>query len=358
MSLTPRFHDLLVADVRREAADCVSVAFAVPTELASHYAFRAGQYLTLRSWIDGEEIRRSYSICSGEMDGELRVAIKRQEGGVFSVWAQDALRPGLSIAVMTPTGRFGHTPVSDGRLHVAVCAGSGITPVLSIVRTVLRKEPLSKVVILYGSRSTQEILFRGALEDLKDRHIGRVSVVHVLSREAQDIDVLNGRLEQEKLLRVLPAVLGGGTIDAAYVCGPAAMIAAAETALAAMGVAPASVHVERFTSVLEGRPLVAAPVVVDAAPFAVAEVIADGKRNRVPVAEGEAVLDAALRAGLDLPFACKGGMCSTCRAKLVEGAVEMAVNYSLEAWELKLGFILTCQARVTSGRVVVDFDRQ
>jgi ring-1,2-phenylacetyl-CoA epoxidase subunit PaaE len=373
----PRFHWLHVAQVRRETAEAISVTFTVPDALAPLYAFRAGQYLTLRTTLDGEEVRRSYSICSGVDDGELRIAIKRIEGGLFSAWALDALAPGVAIEVMTPTGRFGipappeeapmhsssgaalaHAGTAAGRVHVGFAAGSGITPVLSILKTVLSREPGSRFFLFYGSRATGEILFRGTLEDLKDRHLGRLSVFHVLSQEQQDVDVLNGRLDQEKLGLLLRRILGGVAIDAAYVCGPFGMIDSAEAALAALGVPAERVHVERFTSALGGRPRPARAVPAEAPPFATAAVILDGTRVEVPVAEGEAVLDAALRAGLDLPFSCKGGMCSTCRARLVEGGVTMALNYSLEKWETEAGFVLTCQARPTTPHVVVDYDQQ
>jgi ring-1,2-phenylacetyl-CoA epoxidase subunit PaaE len=358
-STGPRFHWLAVRDARRETAEAISVTFDIPDDLAPHYAFRAGQYLTLRATLDGEEVRRSYSICSGIDDGELRIAIKQVEGGLFSVWAQTALQPGATVEVMTPTGRFGIQPAPDGaRVHVGFAAGSGITPVLSILKTVLTREPASLFFLFYGSRATGEILFRGALEDLKDRHLGRLSVFHVLSQEQQDVDVLNGRLDEAKLGLLLRRILGGTEIDCAYVCGPFGMIDSAQAALAQRGVPGERVHVERFTSALSGRPRPPRKVSVTAAPHAMASVILDGTRTEIPVAEGEAVLDAALRAGLDLPFSCKGGMCSTCRAKLVEGSAAMELNYSLEPWELACGFVLTCQARPTSARVVVDYDQQ
>jgi ring-1,2-phenylacetyl-CoA epoxidase subunit PaaE len=356
----PRFHWLTVAAVQQETRDAITVGFAVPPALAAAYAFRAGQYLTLRATIGGEEVRRSYSICAGEDEGVLRIAIKRVADGVFSGWAQQTLRPGVAIEVMTPTGRFGIPAAPPGpRVHVAIAAGSGITPVLAILRTVLALEPDSRFFLLYGSRASDEIMFRATLEDLKDRHLGRLSVFHVLSREQRDVDVLNGRLDAAKLHVLLPRLLGGVAIDHAYVCGPHAMIEAATVALLACGVAPDAVHVERFTSVLEGRPRPPAPPpAADAPPFATAVVIADGKRTELPVAAGEAVLDAAVRAGLDLPFSCKGGMCSTCRARLLEGSVSMTVNYALEPWETAAGFVLTCQSRPTSKRVVIDYDRQ
>ena len=356
---TPRFHWLRVQNVHRETADAISVSFELPDDISSLYAFRAGQYLTLRTTLDGEEVRRSYSICSGIDDGELRIAIKRVEGGVFSVWAQDALQPGAAVEVMTPTGRFGIPPASGApRVHVGFAAGSGITPVLSILKTVLSREPGSRFFLFYGSRATGEILFRGALEDLKDRHLGRLSVFHVLSQERQDVDVLNGRLDQEKLTLLLQRIVGSLTVDAAYVCGPFGMIDSVTAALDARDVPAERVHVERFNSALGGRPQPPRARPADAAPHAIATIILDGTSTDVPVAEGEAVLDAALRAGLDLPFSCKGGMCSTCRARVIVGSVAMQVNYSLEAWETQAGFVLTCQSRPTSPRVVIDYDHQ
>jgi ring-1,2-phenylacetyl-CoA epoxidase subunit PaaE len=356
---TPRFHRLTIADARRETASAISVAFTIPPDLAPRYAFRAGQYLTLRTTLDGEEVRRTYSICSGEHDGELRVAIKKIEGGLFSVWAQDFLRAGEAIDVMTPTGRFGiPADARDGDIHVGFAAGSGITPILSLMKTVLARDAASRFFLFFGSRATQDILFRAALEDLKDRYMGRVSVFHVLSRERQDVEVLNGRLDHEKLFGLLGGMLGGVAIDHAYVCGPLAMIDGVTAALAERGVAENRVHVERFTSALSGRPRAQVVVAPDAAPHAMAAIIIDGARTEIPVAEGEAVLDAALRAGLDLPFACKGGMCCTCRARLLEGRVEMAQNYSLERWEIAAGYVLTCQSRPTTDRVALDFDQQ
>lgn len=355
---TPRFHRLRIAERRQETPDAISVSFDIPAHLSGDYAFQAGQYLTLRTTLDGEELRRSYSICSAEGDGTPRIAIKRLPGGAFSEWAQQALRLGVAIDVMTPTGRFGIPPGADGRVHVAFAAGSGITPVLSIMQTVLGREPHSHFFLFYGSRSSGGILFRGMIEDLKDRYLGRLSVFHVLSRELQDVDVLNGRLDQDKLSGLVHRMLGGSDIDAAYICGPTGMIAGVEATLAAFGVPEACIHVERFTSVLEGRPRPPAPVNQTAAPQAIATVILDGVRRELPVAPGEAVIDAAIRAGLELPYACKGGMCCTCRAKLLEGSVDMALNYSLEPWETEAGFVLTCQARPTTSRVTLDYDQR
>jgi ring-1,2-phenylacetyl-CoA epoxidase subunit PaaE len=357
--VAPRFHWLLVADARHETPDAISLTFDIPADLQSLYTFRAGQYLTLRTTLDGKELRRSYSICSGEDDGELRIAIKRQEGGVFSLWAHNTLKPGLLVEVMSPTGRFGILPHPSGpRLHLAIAAGSGITPVLSVMKTVLSCEPESRFFLFYGSRATADIMFRDVLEDLKDRHLSRLAITHILSRERQDLDILNGRLDREKLNALLPRVLGGAAIDHAYVCGPFGMIDAAQTALAGLGLSPEQIQTERFHSALGGRPQAPRLLRPDAKPQAVAAVIVNGTRSEVPVAEGEVVLDAALRAGLDLPFSCKGGMCTICRAKLLEGHVQMELNYSLEPWELEAGFVLTCQSRPTTPCVVIDYDQQ
>lgn len=361
MSLTPRFHSLRVADVRRETSDAVSVAFHVPPELAADYAFAPGQYLTLRAAVDGEEKRRSYSICAGPDDAELRIAVKRVDGGAFSTWANAALAPGHAIDVMTPTGRFGIAPdPSAARVFVGFAAGSGITPILSILRAVLSREPRSRFFLFYGNRSTSDMLFREALEELKDRYIGRLSVFHILSREQQDIPALNGRLDAEKihvLMRLVGHARGDAEhIDHVFVCGPTGMSDELPPALAAMGVPAERIHVERFVSALDGKPRPSPTVAKADAPYATASLVADGRAATIPVAEGESILDAALRAGLDLPYACKGGMCSTCRARLIDGEAPMQVNYSLEPWETQAGFILTCQARPATPRVTVDFD--
>lgn len=355
---TPKFHRLTVRDVKRETKDAVSIAFSVPADLSGDYLFAPGQYLTLRTTLEGEDVRRSYSICSGPDDGELRIAVKQVDNGLFSVWANSAIKVGDELDVMTPTGRFGLGPeTGDGRVHVGFAAGSGITPVLSIVRGVLSREPQSRFFLFYGNRSTGDILFREQLEELKDRFLGRLSIFHVLSKEEQDLEVLNGRLDGEKVRLLLTAMVPAAAVDHAFICGPEGMIEELEATLKDLGLPGNHIHTERFVSALGGTPRPKPVVAPDAPPAHVASLIVDGKRRDVPVAEGEAVLDAALRAGMDLPFACKGGMCSTCRAKVLEGAVEMDVNYSLEPWEVEAGFVLTCQAHPTSERVVVDFDQ-
>ena len=357
-STTPRFHRLAVRDLRREAADAVSMTFTIPPELTQDYVFAPGQYLTLRTTMDGEEVRRSYSICSGPDDGELRIAVKKVDGGAFSSWAADELKAGDALDVMTPTGRFGvtHAP-NDARIHVGFAAGSGITPILSIVRGVLAREPQSQFFLFYGNRVTDGILFREALEELKDRYMERLSVFHVISQEEQDIPILHGRLDSDKVRVLLRSLVPAATVDHVFICGPTGMSEDIEATCREIGIPDARIHVERFVSELGGKPRPKKVVAVEAPPKAIASLIIDGKLRDVPVAEGEAILDAALRAGMDLPFACKGGMCSTCRAKLVEGEAPMELNYSLEPWELEAGFILTCQAHPSSAKVVVDYDQ-
>jgi ring-1,2-phenylacetyl-CoA epoxidase subunit PaaE len=355
--MPPRFHNLRIASLRRETAESVSLAFAVPEVLRAAYRFTPGQYLTLRAMIGGEDVRRSYSICSGLDDDELRVAIKRVEGGTFSNWANDSLHVGDALDVMTPDGRFG-VPIVPGasRTLVGFAAGSGITPILAILKTVLLREPASRFSLFFGNRSTDSIMFRGELEDLKDRYMSRLSVFHVLSREQQDVPVLNGHLDAEKVGKLMRAMVPTESVDHALVCGPQPMIEGLETALADAGLGRERIHVERFTPAAGGRPR---PVVMQppATPKAVATVISEGVRADIPVAEGEAIIDAAIRAGRNLPYSCKAGMCCTCRARLLDGRVEMTVNYSLESWETDAGYVLTCQSHPVTARVVLDYDQ-
>lgn len=354
----PRFHPLRVKAITRETPDAVSVVFEIPEELEQDYQFAAGQYLTLRKTMDGEDIRRSYSICTAPSDKELRIAVKQIENGKFSSWVNQHLKPGDTLEVMTPTGRFGlaHAP-GNARNHVAFAAGSGITPVLSIARDILAREPDSSFTLFYGNRATETILFKSALEDLKDKYLSRFSVLHVLSREQQDIAALNGYIDAEKIKKWMQDCLPAHNIDHAFICGPEAMLEMVQQALQAQGVSAERIHSERFVSAQGGKPQPQKQVDTSLPPAHIATFIVDGKQRDVPVADGEAVLDAALRAGMDLPFACKGGMCSTCRAKVLEGEVEMSLNYALEPWETEAGFVLTCQSHAKTPRVVIDYDQ-
>ena len=350
-----QFRSLRIADLVRETADCISLSFDIPEALRAEFAFRPGQYLTLRTYRDGEEHRRAYSICAGLDDGDVRVAIKRADPGGFSDWANSALRQGDAIDVMPPEGGFGVQPDPQAaRTILAIAAGSGITPILSIVKSVLAREPESQVILLYGSRRIADIIFRTALEDLKDRYVDRFTVIHVLSREAQDIAVLSGRIDADKLAALLPGLAVPGDIDAAFLCGPTEMLDVLPAALQAWGMPAGRIYTERFTPAGPRRAV--AMAAADAPAFAMATIIHDGQTRIVPVAAGEAVLDAALRAGMDLPWSCRGGMCSTCRARVVAGAVAMTQNFSLEKWETDAGYVLSCQAHPTTGEVTLDYD--
>jgi ring-1,2-phenylacetyl-CoA epoxidase subunit PaaE len=352
--MTPRFHSLRIREVRRETPECISLAFDVPVELAAEYRFTQGQHLNLRALLDGEEVRRSYSICSGVDDGELRVAIKKVPGGRFSAWANERLAAGDAIDVMTPEGRF-FTPLDPGqaRHYVAFAAGSGITPVLSLVRTTLAREPRSRFTVVYGNRRLASTMFHEALWELKDRYLPRLALYNVFSREEQEIDLFNGRIDAARVRAFLAALVPAEDIDEAFVCGPSSMIDEVEGALLDAGVPRGHVHVERF-----GVPG-AAPLPVDDAEAAEARVtlVVDGVRREIDFHRGQhSILDAGRAAGIDLPFSCKGGMCSTCRARLLEGEVRMAKNYALEPHEVAAGFVLTCQSYPLTPRVVISFD--
>ncbi len=354
--MAARFHRLTISEIRQETPDAVSLAFLVPASLRDDYRYTPGQYLTLHATIDGEDVRRSYSICSGLDDGELRVVIKRLAGGAFSSWVSEGLHPGDSLDVMTPDGRFG-VPIEPGssRTLVAFAAGSGITPVMAILKTALRRET-GRFFLFYGSRTTADIIFREQLEDLKDRYLARLSIFYVLSREQQDIPMLNGHLDVEKIGALMRAVVPVSSVDEAFICGPQPMIEGLGTALTELGLPRERVHIERFTPGVGGQPR-PATIPPSAPAKAIATVISEGAQFDFPVADGEAIIDAAIRAGRSLPYSCKGGMCCTCRARLVEGRVDMAVNYSLEPWELQAGYVLTCQARPITARVVIDYDQ-
>jgi ring-1,2-phenylacetyl-CoA epoxidase subunit PaaE len=361
----PVFHSLVVSDVRRETADAVSVRFAVPPALRQAYRFTQGQFVTLKAQVAGEEMRRSYSVCCAVSDyeraGELRVGIKRIEGGRFSTFANDGIRIGAAIEVMTPDGRF-FAPIESAasRHHVAFAGGSGITPILSIMKTVLEMEPASRFTLVYGNRAVGAIMFAEEIEGLKNRYLGRLALYHVLSDEPQEVELFNGMLDAAKCARFLGSLIAPASIDVAYICGPAPMMDAAEQALKAAGVAPASIRIERFGTPLPqagARP--PAPRAAAGGKTARLTVVQHGKSRTLELPfEGEAVLDAGLRAGLDLPYACKGGVCCTCRARVLEGRVRMDKNYTLEPEEIAAGFVLTCQAHPLTPTLTVSYDER
>jgi len=357
----PKFHPLKVRDIRRETEDAVSVSFEVPAELQEEYKFIQGQYLTLKTDLNGEEVRRSYSICRSPLDNDLRVAIKKVEGGVFSTYANDVLEVGTVLDVMTPIGRF-YTPIDpDNEKHyVAFAAGSGITPVMAHMRTALAMEPKSEFTLIYGNKSTSSIIFKEEIEDLKDEYMDRLRVYHILSRENNEFPLFNGRIDAEKCDTFMKYFIQPETIDEVFVCGPAPLIENVRKAMKDAGLDRKKVHFELFASPqqLAEREGYEKPKREKKEGFqAKVDIILDGVTNSFTMdSEDTNILDAALKNGADLPFACKGGVCATCRAKLEEGKVDMEVNYSLEPDELERGFILTCQAHPTMEKVVVNFD--
>ena len=354
--MAQHFHSIPVAEVRRETDDAVSVRFAVPDALRTTFAFKPGQHLTLRRIFDGTEQRRTYSLCAGLDDGEWRIGVRELPGGQFSTWANRELRAGDLVECMPPDGAFCVEPDATQARHVVLIgAGSGITPLLSIAKSVLAREPGSHVTLLYGNRRVASTMFREALEDLKDAHLGRFALYHVFSREPQDVELFDGRIDAPRLRRFLDTLLPADTIDDVYLCGPSAMLDELAPLLVECGVAEEHLHLERFGT--DTVPPPAREPTVASGPEASVTVIADGLRRELRLArDGVAILDAARAAGLDLPYSCKSGVCSTCRARLTAGTVSMDRNFALMKSDLAAGFILTCQAHPTSERVCVSFD--
>lgn len=355
--MSKNFHSLRIAEVRRESDDAVSLRFEVPAGLAEAYRFTQGQHLTLRANVGGADTRRSYSICTGVNDGELRVAIKAVAGGVFSTYANQELRAGQTLDVMPPDGRF-FVPLdpSHRKHYLAVVAGSGITPVLSIIKTTLETEPESRFTLLYGNKKRGTILFAEALADLKARFMSRLTVYHFLSREAQELELFHGRLDEARLLQVFDTLVPVAGIDDAFVCGPNEMIDVAEAALQKAGLARGRIHTERFgVPATSGAPRA---VAADEPSEATVTVIMDGLERQVALPAGQNILDAAVASGIDLPYSCKGGVCCTCRAKVLSGQVRMDKNFALEPAEVEQGFVLTCQAHPLTENVVVSFDER
>ncbi|EDQ31643.1 Flavodoxin reductase (ferredoxin-NADPH reductase) family 1 [Hoeflea phototrophica DFL-43] len=363
----PRFHTLEIAAVRNETPDAVAISFAIPEDLSGTFAFVPGQYLTLRAEIGGEDMRRSYSICSPLSEKDRRtVGVKRIEDGRFSSFAQ-TLKAGDRIQVMPPQGRF-TAQIGGDHDYLLLAAGSGITPCLSIAKSVLAGEPDSTVTLLYANRNSSSVMFRDDLNDLKDRYTTRFTLLHVMDEEVQDVEIMNGRLDAEKLETLAGlGVIDPKSADAIYICGPEPMIRSASTALATLCVDADRIKFELFTPAPGAKPAPAktnGTAVNGGSPSttghgASVEIILDGARRTIEVDAGQdTVLTAAQKAGLDLPFSCAGGMCCTCRCRIVEGAATMDENFSLEPWEIEAGFTLSCQARPDTGKLVLDFDAQ
>jgi ring-1,2-phenylacetyl-CoA epoxidase subunit PaaE len=362
----PRFHPLTVKRVSPEAAGSVAITFQVPVDQREAFAFEPGQFLTLRAQVNGQDVRRNYSISSPRsrfvQTGELEVGIRPVEGGVFSNWAATAIQVGDTISVMPPDGRF--TVRKARAIHrVGFAAGSGITPILSIAATTLEEQPESKFTLVYGNRRMGSVMFNEALQDLKDRYADRFTMIHVLSRQAQEVDLLQGRIDKQKVLDIVAALLPARSMDEVFICGPEAMIEATEQGLLEAGVSDSRIYTERFTTGAAMAAKVQAdvdakPLKVDAAKGIKLTVVLDGKQHEMALGRDEHVLDAALNAGLDLPYSCKAGVCCTCRGKVLEGRLEMDKNFTLEADEMAQGFVLTCQARALTDRIVVSFDER
>jgi len=357
------FHPLRVRSVQPDTSEAVVVSFDVPEDLRPVFGFTQGQYLTLRKEIAGQDLRRSYSICAGVDDGELRVGVRKVAGGVFSNWINEHLQPGDTISVMAPQGRF-FVPVEPHarRHHLGIAGGSGITPILSIMKTVLAREPGSRFTLIYGNRRLKSTMFKEELEDLKDRYLSRVVIHHVFSDEHTDSDINMGVMNREKIGGFLRALVPAGSIDHAFICGPFQMNDEAEAALLAAGVPEERIHIERFGIAQQATGQVGA-VVHQALPGdaekARITIVRDGLKREISFSREQAsILDAAADAGLEVPFSCTSGVCGTCRAKLVEGSVRMERNFALDKKEVAAGFVLTCQAHPTTERVVLSFDER
>lgn len=364
------FHPLRVRAVRPDTAEAVIVAFDVPEELRDVFSFTQGQYLTLRKEIDGQDMRRSYSICAGVDDGELLVGVRKVKGGVFSNWINEHLKPGDTVSVMAPQGRFFVAIEPDAaRHHVGIAGGSGITPILSTMKTVLAREPKSRFTLIYGNRQLRSTMFKEEIEDLKNRYISRFVVHHVFSDEQADAPLNQGVMNREKIGEFLSSgVLDARTIDHAFICGPFQMNDEAEAALLAAGVPEERIHIERFGIAQPAAGAAAAEGQVGAvlheaqpgdAESARIVIVRDGVSREIPFRKGQpSILDAASAAGMEVPYSCTSGVCGTCRAKLIEGQVRMERNFALDKTEVAAGFVLTCQAHPLTERVVLSFDER
>jgi len=356
--MSVHFHKLVVREIVPETAEANSIRFEIPPALRDAFAFKAGQHLTLRATIEGEEVRRNYSLCTAPAESDWMVTVKRIGGGLFSNWVGDALKAGDTVEVMVPHGSFTTEFSAANKRHlVGIAGGSGITPVMSLIKTLLREEPHSRFTLLYGNRDSSSVIFLEALAGLKDKHLGRLEIYHFLDAEEQDIELFNGMLSRERLEDAIGALVpDAAQVDGWFICGPGPMMDAAEGALLDRNVPKERIHIERFTA---DRPPQAvaqemAQLQTQAEGVTVA-VTLDGRTRRVPFTAGN-ILDSARAAGMPAPFACKAGVCATCRAKVTRGKVEMAVHYGLTDEEVAEGYVLTCQSVPLGGGVAVDYD--
>lgn len=353
-----RFHDLTVTDVTKTIRDAVVVTLQ-PDDPAA-FDFTQGQYLTFRREFDGEELRRSYSICAGRGEGHLQVGIKRVEGGAFSTWANEELKPGDRLQAMPPMGSF-FTPLDAGaeRNYLGFAGGSGITPVLSIIKTVLAEEPRASFTLVYANKGVNSIMFREELEDLKNLHMGRFNVIHILETDAQEIDLFTGLVTEEKCAELFKGWIDIASVDTAFICGPEPMMLGIARALRDHGLSDAQIKFELFASAQPGRakrPAVSQQAGKTANQAEIAYTL-DGSTRTITAAKGVSILDSALAEHLDAPYACKAGVCSTCRCRVLEGEVEMIANHALEDYEVEKGYVLSCQSYPVTDRVIVDYDQ-
>ena len=353
-----RFHDLTVTDVTKTIRDAVVVTLQ-PDDPAA-FDFTQGQYLTFRREFDGEELRRSYSICAGRGEGHLQVGIKRVEGGAFSTWANEDLKPGDRLQAMPPMGSF-FTQLDAGteRNYLGFAGGSGITPVLSIIKTVLAEEPRASFTLVYANKGVNSIMFREELEDLKNLHMGRFNVIHILETDAQEIDLFTGLVTEEKCAELFKGWIDIASVDTAFICGPEPMMLGIARALRDHGLSDAQIKFELFASAQPGRakrPAVSHEAGKAANQAEIAYTL-DGSTRTITAAKGVSILDSALAEHLDAPYACKAGVCSTCRCRVLEGEVEMIANHALEDYEVEKGYVLSCQSYPVTDRVIVDYDQ-
>src|SRR3954469_5363965 len=356
--MAEHFHALRVAEIVPETSEANSIRFEVPPDLRDRFAFKAGQHLTLRATLDGEEVRRNYSLCTAPAEQDWMVTVKRIGGGLFSNWVGDELKPGDTVEVMVPHGSFTTEFDAENQRHlVAIAGGSGITPVMSLIKTLLREEPKSRFTLLYGNRDSSSVIFLEALAGLKDKHLGRFEIYHFLDQEEQDIELFNGMLNRERLEEAITALVpDAAEVDGWFICGPGPMMDAAEGVLLDRNIPKERIHIERFTA--DRPPEAVAQEIAQLqtqAEGATVAVTLDGRTRRVAFTGGN-ILDSARASGLPAPFACKAGVCATCRAKVISGKVEMAARYGLTDEEVAAGYVLTCQSVPKGDGVEIDYD--
>ncbi|PQB05038.1 2Fe-2S iron-sulfur cluster-binding protein [Aureitalea marina] len=352
------FHELRVADAVKTTADCTVITFDVPSELREIFRFRQGQHLTLRKDLNGEDVRRSYSLCSSPLEDQWKVAVKQIPGGIFSTYVNEELRTGDILEVMPPTGHFGVETGQGSKHYVAFVAGSGITPVLSMIKAHLEREPESRFQLFYLNRTAKSIIFKEEIEQLRNKFFGRLEIFYFLTKERRDIELFNGRFTPEKLGRIFGSLTDLESVDEVFLCGPEEMIFLIRDQLQQAGLDPEKIHYELFVSGLTAEDKARVERLAARSLEGVDVTIVDGGKefHYIMTDDYDNILDAALGAGADLPFACKGGVCSTCKCKVISGEVEMKINYALEQDELDQNFVLSCQAVPVSDQVKVDFD--